>query len=79
MEIENKKLERYAELNPDLIYVYLEHLNRKFNLRLSDPDSNFHNYFGYLLNTSKEKKVSGHTKFSCKLINVRLFLWPKQS
>lgn len=56
MEIENKKLERYAELNPDLIYVYLEHLNRKFNLRLSDPDSNFHNYFGYLLNTSKEKK-----------------------
>ena len=26
-----------------------------------------------------QKKVSGHTKFSCKLINVRLFLWPKQS
>ena len=47
------KIDRYGELNPELIYVYLEHLKRKFTLKISDPDSNYQTYFGYLLNWSK--------------------------
>ncbi len=47
------RIDRYGELNPELVYVYLEHMKRKFTLKIFDPDSNYQAYFGYLLNWSK--------------------------
>ncbi len=56
LKTEKQKIEFYSKINPNLIYIYIEHLNRKLTKHISDPDSNFHSYFGYLLNKSKEAK-----------------------
>jgi len=50
------KINHYAQLDPNLIYIYFEYLHRKFNLKTNNPDSNFSAYFGALLNQRKAEK-----------------------
>lgn len=47
----NASLHYYARLNPELIYYYIKYLDARFNQKISNADSNYHNY---LLSLEKE-------------------------
>ena len=62
---ECSKIERYGRLNPDLIYVYLEHLQRRF-ATTTTRDSSFEQYFSFLYNKSKKEK----SKWAHRMLRV---------
>lgn len=51
-ETENEKLNKYAVLDPDIIYPYIKHLNLKLEKNIVNPDSNYKNIFSYMLNNA---------------------------
>lgn len=66
---ENPKLQNYGELNPSLIYYYIENLNKRLVEKNANPDSNFTNILKRYIFSSRNLKSMWAKKQADKVEN----------